>query len=593
MASLEEIGVPVVDGIKTGGIPIGSIEYIQRYLDKRMAQVDKIATLLEKAATSPGLEAPWQGLLSLVQTCIAPSQTHLARDFSLALLAPSQSDSTNAWQRLRSESADTGWLQSQRTLYSPASSDYQHHGGASESVPSVAWSKPPSVGAAALIGPAVKGLVPQTDFKADTVYKSELSDALHRLQRAIRLPDPRPQQEEEDDDAEEDDSDSDTDVRPRTSFLQKLDADSIYRSSRRKVQSALSDKVAALEATLVQRAYLDSGDKVNAARFVDRWQRGASAWLNASRKDTNQHLKNPYLRVAVGGLLGVNCFADVSPATPCPLCKAPVGPCVAAHRLSCRSARTGDNNRRHNAVQQALLSLLRAAGGQVVSTPGVESFTGAEPSSAIHKGRMLDLGVTGLDDGPSIALDLCLSDCGTGNPPKSYKTGAKCAAKGNQKRAKYMSRFPSISETELCCPSYGATGSKNEDAADLHKRIIKALASANRSTPRALIAARVHRVISVAIQRVVAFNALDYRHTKLKGRVVGCGAQFEGSTDSTCSGGDDWDDDDEEGGEQPEGIRGSGEQRQSRRRTHWQRGLSQPQWPRSQSGGGWGSSYDD
>ena len=36
---------------------------------------------------------------------------------------------------------------------------------------------------------------------------------------------------------------------------------------------------------------------------------------------------------------------------------------------------------------------------------------------------------------------------------------------------------------------------------------------------------RISQVISVALQRAVAFNALDYRNTKLaKGRVVGGGA---------------------------------------------------------------------
>ena len=35
-----------------------------------------------------------------------------------------------------------------------------------------------------------------------------------------------------------------------------------------------------------------------------------------------------------------------------------------------------------------------------------------------------------LDDGPPIALDLCVSDSGTGKVSPNYKTGAKCVAKG-------------------------------------------------------------------------------------------------------------------------------------------------------------------
>ena len=46
--------------------------------------------------------------------------------------------------------------------------------------------------------------------------------------------------------------------------------------------------------------------------------------------------------------------------------------------------------------------------------------------------------------------------------------------------------------------------------------------------------------MSVAIQRAVAYNALDFRYTKLKDRVVGSGALYEGVAGSTCTRGDDW-----------------------------------------------------
>ena len=48
----------------------------------------------------------------------------------------------------------------------------------------------------------------------------------------------------------------------------------------------------------------------------------------------------------------------------------------------------------------------------------------------------------------------------------------------------------------------------------------------NPTVPLSTTASRISQVISVALQRAVAFNALDYRYTKLrlaKGRVVGGG----------------------------------------------------------------------
>ena len=170
---------------------------------------------------------------------------------------------------------------------------------------------------------------------------------------------------------------------------------------------------------------------------------------------------------------------------------------------------------------------------------------------------MFDLGVRALDDGPDIALDLCVSDCGTGKPPLSYQTGAKGEAKGKQKKRKYLAAFPGLPEPELCFPSYGSTGTKDADAAGLHKRIIKALASANPTTPYSAIASRVHRLVSLAIQQSIAFNALQYRYTKLGAtrRVVGSGAvEQQPDAVAVANAFDDWEDDEPESGPEGEGL---------------------------------------
>ena len=86
-------------------------------------------------------------------------------------------------------------------------------------------------------------------------------------------------------------------------------------------------------------------------------------------------------------------------------------------------------------------------------------------------------------------------------------TGAKCEAKGKEKRKKYLTRFVGINTAELCCPSYGRSGSRSEEAVTLQKRITSALASVDSTTPYSLVAARVSQVISVALQRAVAYNA--------------------------------------------------------------------------------------
>ena len=127
------------------------------------------------------------------------------------------------------------------------------------------------------------------------------------------------------------------------------------------------------------------------------------------------------------------------------------------------------------------------------------------------------------------------------------------------KKMKYFERFSGINVAELCCPSYGRSGSKSGEAVTLQKRIIKAIASADLTTPHSLVAARVSQVTSVALQQAVAYNAIDFCYTKLgQARAVGRGRggswsgqlarrrrwQYEGGAAASRSG--DWEADDDE-----------------------------------------------
>ena len=524
-------------------MPIGSHAFIESFLNAKYAKFDALATRLEDVAKDTDSAIAWQALFGVVSHCVAPSFHHLARSVLPSLFRPFalRFDARLTLLALR---ASGHWGAAQDSMSAEAAIRDRvvrlptAWGGLGiQSLASVVDAA--FVGAAALTGPAVKGLVAETCFTADTAFRRELIDALERLHPAIVHPQPPEFVElEGEEEGPEDDH------RPSIEVLKALSAETIYDASRGRVQAALSSKVACMEAVAVRAAMLEAGDVAGAARFVDRWQQGASAWLHASRKDPRQQLKNAHFRVAVGLLLGINCFPDVQQETPCPRCPNVVGPHLQQHMLRCKAVYTGGNNKRHNAVQQELLHWFREAGANVVCTPGVQSFTGAEPASAAHAGRMVDLGVCGLDDGPVIAVDLCVSDCGTGSPPRKFKSGAKSETKGREKRRKYRQRFPAIPENQLSCPSYGVTGSRNKEAIVLQKRIINALAAADKTVHRSLVAARVNQAISVAVQRVVAFNILEYRYTSLpKGRVA-AHAQAE-------PGGADWDDDEPEAQQEP------------------------------------------
>ena len=196
-----------------------------------------------------------------------------------------------------------------------------------------------------------------------------------------------------------------------------------------------------------------------------------------------------------------------------------------------------------------------------------------EATDPTNKGRIFDLGVRALDDGCDSdigALDLCVSDCCTvtGKPPLSYQTGgAKGEAKGKhwqKRRSTWQPHWQAfhwqVSQSRSSASrATTGTGTKDADAAGLHKRIIKALASANPTTPYSAIASRVHRLVSLAIQQSIAFNALQYRYTKLGAsttrRIVGSGAvEQQPDAVAVANAFDDWEDDEPESGPEGEGL---------------------------------------
>ena len=140
------------------------------------------------------------------------------------------------------------------------------------------------------------------------------------MRHAIGSPPLHVASEDDDDEppVDEEEEAHDANRPPSDATLKKLSITDIYKTSRRKVQAALSAKLATVEAKAIHAELIKRGELAAAARLKDRWQRGASAWLNACRKDPYQQMKNAHFRVAVGWLLGINCFKEIPHETPGP-----------------------------------------------------------------------------------------------------------------------------------------------------------------------------------------------------------------------------------------------------------------------------------
>ena len=66
-------------GVFISGSPLGTPSFVKADLDKRLAKLDKTAETIESLVVAGSQGAPWQGLLQLVQQCVATINPHLAR----------------------------------------------------------------------------------------------------------------------------------------------------------------------------------------------------------------------------------------------------------------------------------------------------------------------------------------------------------------------------------------------------------------------------------------------------------------------------------------------------------------------------------
>ena len=239
--------------------------------------------------------------------------------------------------------------------------------------------------------------------------------------------------------------------------------------------------------------------------------------------------------------LGVNPFGDVDPGMRCSWCSQEVGDDVISHTIECSQNSKGDNNRRHQWLQQALAYLFKSIGhGQVLMHPRLltvfgdgaheegyqcavrarERKVGSLVESATqNQRRQVDIGLIGvLARDEILALDMTVSDGGGSKPQLPYIAGLLCETKAQEKHDIYHGdngRFAGLSKKQLVVPSYDAMGGCSGETQAFTLHIIKAVAAASPDVHPAATARRVRAVISCALIRSIAVNALDFRNGKI------------------------------------------------------------------------------
>ena len=277
------------------------------------------------------------------------------------------------------------------------------------------------------------------------------------------------------------------------------------------------------------------------ARFLEGGQEHASAWLSAPLGDQDCRLLNGFFRVAVAVRLGVNPFSDVDPAQRCESCKQEVGDDLVSHIIECINNAKGDNNRRHQWLQQALSNLLKSIGcGQVLLHPRVLTVFGCgahenEQQAPVrarervvgtvtesveqNKRRQGDIGIIGVLGADQIQLiDITVSDGGGSKPTLPYVPGVLCEKRAALKHDIYHGdngRFVGIRKGQFVVPSFDQMGGCTEETKDWILHVINAIAVAEPATHRSVIARRVWGTVVTALMRSVAANALEFRNGKL------------------------------------------------------------------------------
>ena len=567
-------------GVVISGSPLGTPSFVKADLDKRLAKLDKTAETIESLVVAGSQGAPWQGLLQLVQQCVATINPHLARslppddmrefaanvDSRLATLSlrvagllGAASESAQAFDDvevrrarvlLSSKCGGLGTLCLKRTLEAAF------------------------VGAAALIGPVIMGLAPRLNLQAEGRTRSALVAAIEICKAALPAV-TAAENAVAADDAPVIQGQQAPDKKKKTgvslSDLRKLSASTIFDESFPKMQGVLSCFLADRERdriadVLTQMAALGGEHSHRGwkqlARFLEGCEEHAGAWLHARRDDPECRMQDGHFRIAVAVRLGINPFQGVQPSARCAWCKEEVGDDLLAHDIECVRTMRGDNNRRHQWLQQAICNILKLIGkGMVCLHPLVLAFFGSgahesgclnpvsarervvgskTESVAQNSRRQGDLGITGVLGTDSIALiDITVSDGGGSKPGPGYQPGIHRQQNAVTKRANYVganARFTGIQEKQLIVPSWDAMGGETEET-EKFLQIVNQSIAAGSSESFGVIVNRTRCRIATALYNSIAFNSLASRGRLLPAARRAGGSGSAGSRSSAASAG--------------------------------------------------------
>jgi len=534
--------IPSTDGINAAGTPVGSLNFVTEFLKTK---VEALRTLTERIVALKKVEAgneavSLQGLFAIIRLCIPASFSHLLRTVYPSIIAPFAKHVDDIVLRAALSCSGHGKLAeadvndpelcrvSKRVLLPTdlgglgifSCFNNMHAaflGSASLTCETVSdlGRKPPAPavvpGSAVVLGPQEVAPVP-APIAAD-------APALVPAITAISHTPPESQYLRE-----HKDSLAAVQARIKSSGIKCAEIEqwtvaSIFKESVSGRQRYISQQLAlALQADIL--ASFDKSTPEGArsrAVFQECSVPKAGAWITASPRDYYTRMYNGEWYLAVAARLDINPYPEVHPSTKCDSCKDPVGPSVPSHAIHCSAVARRAICMRHSGLKAAFAKVEQCAeaGTWIIIEPFVQPFFGGgdhmPPSDPKFAASRADIGVRA-HSGANYVVDVTIIDATLGQLPNTYIPGKATDKAFNDKVEQYTTRFKKLDAcAQLRVAAFDTRGGPSKGTLGYMKSIISRESKSKPLTPKSVIAARVYSRISVAIQRAIAYNTMEYR----------------------------------------------------------------------------------
>ena len=294
---------------------------------------------------------------------------------------------------------------------------------------------------------------------------------------------------------------------------------SILGASRAKLQHYISLELAKAERADILASFPETEDgRLRRAAFEECGQPKAGAWVHARASDPLCVLNNGEFWIAFAIRVGITrrLYPEVSHNAVCKACKQPVGHDIPAHCFGpCSKAAKRGRNIRHTALKNTIATVERQAvpGTNIIMEPFVAAITGALPTLPKYARSRADVFVRP-PGSLGYIVDATLVDATLGPVPApntSYEAGKATEQAFVDKVTQYTSERFNVDPQRFRGAAFDIRGAPSKSTLVYLKEIKNRESKSNPMTPRSVIACRLYQRVSVAIQRAIAYNVMEYR----------------------------------------------------------------------------------